>query len=108
MDIYALDRSCADIDNTVGYIRKIIIKIPSIVENKYRYDMIKENEKRIEEKRKQGWNNRIFKQIKNANKYQDFTAIKYTKSGNTNTTIVSQDFGGNKYSKNIRVITQIK
>ena len=41
MDIYALDRSCADIDNTVGYIRKIIIKIPSIVENKYRYDMIK-------------------------------------------------------------------
>ena len=68
MDIYVLDRSCADIDNTVGYIRKIIIKIPSIVENKYRYDMIKENEKRIEEKRKkdqekqkQGWNNRIFK-----------------------------------------------
>ena len=115
MDIYALDRSCADIDNTVGYIRKIIIKIPSIVENKYRYDMIKENEKRIEEKRKKdqekqkkGSDNRIFKQIKNANKYQDFRAIKYTKSGNTNTIIVSQDFGGNKYSKNIRVTIQIK
>ena len=46
MDIYALDRSCADIDNTVGYIRKIIIKIPSIVENKYRYDMIKKKMKK--------------------------------------------------------------
>ena len=34
--------------------------------------------------------------------------IKYTKSGNTNTTIVSQDFGGNKYSKNIGVITGLE
>ena len=33
--------------------------------------------------------------------------IKYTKSENTNTTIVSQDFGENKYSKNIRVTIQI-
>ena len=30
--------------------------------------------------------------------------IKHTKSDNTNTTIVSQDFGENKYSKTIRVI----
>ena len=52
MVIYALDRFCADIDNTFGYIRKIITEIPSIVENKYRYNMIKENEKRIEENEK--------------------------------------------------------
>ena len=32
MDIYSLDQACADIDKTVGYIRKIICKIPSIVE----------------------------------------------------------------------------
>ena len=31
--------------------------------------------------------------------------IRHTKSGNTNTTIVSQDFGDNKYSKNIIVTT---
>ena len=34
MDIYALDQPCADIDKTIGYIQKIIIKIPSIVEKK--------------------------------------------------------------------------
>ena len=33
--------------------------------------------------------------------------IRHTKSGNTNTTILSQDFGDNKYSKNIRVTTHI-
>ena len=33
--------------------------------------------------------------------------IKYYKSGNTNKIIVSQDFGENKYSKNIRVAMQI-
>ena len=38
MDIYSLDKACADIDRTIGYVRKIKIKIPSIVEN--RYDMI--------------------------------------------------------------------
>ena len=32
MDIYALDQTCADIDKTIGYIRKIIIMMPSIVE----------------------------------------------------------------------------
>ena len=68
----------------------------------------KKNQKNDQEKQKKGSDNRIFKQIKNANKYQDFRAIKYTKSGNTNTTLVSQDFGGNKYCKNIRVTTQIK
>ena len=34
MDIYALGQACADIDKTIGYIQKIIIKIPSIVEEK--------------------------------------------------------------------------
>ena len=34
MDIYALDQACANIDKTIGYIQKIIIKIPSIVEKK--------------------------------------------------------------------------
>ena len=32
IDIYSLDQACADIDKTVGYIRKIVCKIPSIVE----------------------------------------------------------------------------
>ena len=32
MDIYALDQACADIDKTIGYTRKIIIMISSIVE----------------------------------------------------------------------------
>ena len=32
MDIYSLDQACADIYRTIGYIQKIIIKIPSIVE----------------------------------------------------------------------------
>ena len=34
MDIYALDQACANIDMTVEHIRKIIIKIPTIVERK--------------------------------------------------------------------------
>ena len=34
MDIYALDRACANIDMTVEHIRKIIIKIATIVERK--------------------------------------------------------------------------
>ena len=34
MDIYALDQACADIDKTIGYIRKIMIMIPSIAEKK--------------------------------------------------------------------------
>ena len=37
MDIYALDQACADIDKTIGYIQKIIIKIPSIVEEKWEW-----------------------------------------------------------------------
>ena len=32
MDIHSLDQACADIDKTVGYIRKIICRIPSIIE----------------------------------------------------------------------------
>ena len=32
VDIYALDRVCADIDKTIGYIQKIKIMMPSIVE----------------------------------------------------------------------------
>ena len=32
IDIYALDQACADIDKTIGYIRKILIVIPSIAE----------------------------------------------------------------------------
>ena len=42
IDIYALDQTCADIDKTIEYIRKIIIMIPSIVEKKMKVDMIKE------------------------------------------------------------------
>ena len=43
MDIYALDQACADIDKTIGYIRKIMIMIPSIAEKKNE-NKIKENE----------------------------------------------------------------
>ena len=49
MDIYALDQACADIDKTIGYIRKITIMIPSVVEKKRKKDTIKKNEKRIKE-----------------------------------------------------------
>ena len=62
MDIYALGQACADIDKTIGHMRKIIIMIPSIVEKKN----IIYHKKRV-------------------------------------STIVSQDFGGNKYSKNIMI-----
>ena len=34
MDIYALDQACADIDKTIGYIRKNITMIPSMAEKK--------------------------------------------------------------------------
>ena len=51
MDIYALDHACADIDKTIGYIRKIIIKIPSIVEKKVKIDTIKENENRYDKRK---------------------------------------------------------
>ena len=43
MDIYPLDQACADIDRTIGYIRKIIIMIPSI---------LKKMEEKIEEEKK--------------------------------------------------------
>ena len=43
MDIYSLDQACADIDRTIGYIRKIIIMIPSI---------LKKMEEKIEEEKK--------------------------------------------------------
>ena len=46
IDIYALEQACADIDKTIGYIRKIITMIPSITEKKMKIDMIKENEER--------------------------------------------------------------
>ena len=34
MYIYALDQACADIDRAVGYIRKIIIMTPTIIDKK--------------------------------------------------------------------------
>ena len=51
IDIYALDQACADIDKTIGYIRKIIIKIPSIVEKRNIAEMKKENKKILEKYR---------------------------------------------------------
>ena len=51
IDIYALDQACADIDKTIGYIRKIIIKIPSIVEKKVKIDTMKENENRYDKRK---------------------------------------------------------
>ena len=50
MDIYSLDQACADIDRTIGYIRKIIIMIPSIL--KKMEEKIEEEEKKLREKKK--------------------------------------------------------
>ena len=49
MDIYSLDQACADIDRTIGYIRKIIIMIPSIL--KKMEEKIEEEEKKLREKK---------------------------------------------------------
>ena len=80
-DIYALDQTFADIDKTIGYIRKIIIMIPSIVEKKMKIHMIKEYEKKNkrislkrEKKQKQEQEMEEFLRLmnkKNTNKYQD-------------------------------------
>ena len=50
MDIYALDQACADIDKTIWYIRKIVIKIPSIAEKKTEIDKKKKKRKKEIEK----------------------------------------------------------
>ena len=81
IDIYALDQTFADIDKTIGYIRKIIIMIPSIVEKKMKIHMIKEYEKKNkrislkrEKKQKQEQEMEEFLRLmnkKNTNKYQD-------------------------------------
>ena len=39
IDIHTLDQTCANIDKTVGHIRKIIIKIPTIVNRKRKIDL---------------------------------------------------------------------
>ena len=49
MDIYSLDQACADIDRTIGYIRKIIIMISSIL--KKMEEKIEEEEKKLREKK---------------------------------------------------------
>ena len=47
MDIYSLDQVCADIDKIVGYTRKILCKIPSIVEKQTkRYEINEKNMKK--------------------------------------------------------------
>ena len=65
MDIYAIDQACADIDKTIGYIRKIVIEISSIAEKKWK--QIKKKKKRKEEIEKL----LLLIQMKNTNKYQD-------------------------------------
>ena len=97
MDIYALDQACADINKTIGYIRKIIIMIPSITEKKMKIDMIKENEKR----KKHQEVRESLEKMQGLDKIRTRINVKtmHTKSDNINTTIVSQNFGENKYSK---------
>ena len=46
MNIYALNQACADIDKTIGYIRKVITMIPSITGKKNENRCDKENEER--------------------------------------------------------------
>ena len=112
MDIYSLDHACVDIGRTIGYIRKVIIKIPSIVEKKNRCDMIKEIERRTEEKLKKDHRKREKKQEKLRRRIaiENFLDKEHKKmteaarkqvqqkyeSDNTNKMMVSQDFGGNK------------
>ena len=57
MDIYSLDQACADIDRTIGYIRKIIIMIPSVL--KKMEEKIEEEEKKLREKK----NKRVFSEM---------------------------------------------
>ena len=58
MDIYSLDQACADIDRTIGYMRKIIIMIPSIL--KKMEEKIEEEEKKLREKK---INKRVFSEM---------------------------------------------
>ena len=36
MDIYELDQACYDLDKNTGYIRKVIIEIPRIIDKTYK------------------------------------------------------------------------
>ena len=79
--------------------------IPSITEKKMKIDMIKENEKR---KKYQEVRESLEKmQGLDGRRTRINVKTMHTKSDNINTTIVSQDFGENTCSKNIRVTTQI-
>ena len=51
MDIHTLDQACDNIDRTVGYIRKIIIKIPTIVDTKRK--KVLKNEYEFHQKKKE-------------------------------------------------------
>ena len=37
MSYYEIDQLCSSTDKTVGYIRKIVLKIPDIIEKTYKY-----------------------------------------------------------------------
>ena len=52
MDIHPLDQTCANINRTVGHIRKIIIKISTIIDRKRKIDLKKIYEKELRQKRK--------------------------------------------------------
>ena len=54
MDIYELDQVCVDISRDVGYIRKIIIKIPCIIEKIVRTHLEKIDIDRIKTRKKSG------------------------------------------------------
>ena len=55
IEIHTLDQTCPNIDRTVGHIRKIIIKIPTIVEKKRIIELKNEYEKdkRLRERRQE-------------------------------------------------------
>ena len=54
MDICELDQVCVDISRDVGYIRKIIIKIPYIIEKIVRTHLEKIDIDRIKTRKKSG------------------------------------------------------
>ena len=109
MDIHTLDQACDNIDRTVGYIRKIIIKIPTIVDTKRK--KVLKNEYEFHQKKKERkkypltgfYGYKVLVILSKSGSYhkslEESCMVKY-RSDNTRR-IKTQDFGENKYSKNI-------
>ena len=96
-DIKALDQTYAKIDRTVEYTRRIIIKLPYIIERMLRVDMMKKYRNGLKV-RKKNFHGSIF--TKHILMLLDCRHNNSKKFGDNTRRIQSQDFGGDKYSKN--------